>query len=75
MEDGVSKGNMEQIIGYDPEAVELYLGPAMPEKHTWVEPSLTEHLFKAAPSANAKEITVKATDRFGNVYTQKITLG
>lgn len=75
LEDGVAKGNMEQIIGYDPEAVELYKGPVMPKKHTWVEPSLTEHLFTAKPSASAKEITVKATDRFGNVYTKNITVG
>jgi hypothetical protein len=66
---------MEQTIGFDPEAVELYQGPAMPKKHTWVEPSLTDHLFAAKPSANAKVITVKATDRFGNVYTEKVTLG
>lgn len=74
LEDGVSKGAMEQILDYDPIAVELYKGPAIPAKHKWVEPNLTEHLFAATPSAAAKEITVKATDRFGKVFTTVLSL-
>jgi hypothetical protein len=71
-EDGISKGAMEQRVAYDPWAVELYLGPQLPKKHKFVEPTLTDHMFFATPSANAKKITVKATDRFGNVYEESI---
>jgi hypothetical protein len=74
MEDGVSQGAMKQIVAYDPLAVELYKGPALPAKSKWVEPNLTEHLFAATPSANAKKVTVKATDRFGNEYIKDMVL-
>jgi hypothetical protein len=74
MEDGVAKGAMEQRVSLDPLAVELYAGPELPKKHKFVEPSLTDHIFFARPSANAKQIEVKATDRFGNVYIEKINL-
>ena len=68
-EDGNLKGNMEQRVAMDPMAVELYNGPQLPKKHKFVEPSLADHLFFAKPSTDAKQIMVKATDRFGNVYT------
>lgn len=73
-EDGVSKGAMEQRVSFDPWAVELYAGPALPKKHKFVEPTLNDHMFFAKPSASAKQITVKATDRFGNVYEDNLTL-
>jgi hypothetical protein len=74
MEDGQSKGTLTQYIGLDPQAVELYQGGEIPKHHKWVEPMTTDHLFLATPSASAKEITVKATDRFGNVYQQSMKL-
>jgi hypothetical protein len=74
MEDGVHKGAMKQIISYDPQAVELYKGPGLPAKRKWVEPNLTEHLFAATPSAGAKKITIKATDRFGNEFVKEMML-
>jgi C terminal of Calcineurin-like phosphoesterase len=52
----------------------LYLGREKPSKHTWVEPVETDHLFVATPSSMAKNIKVKATDRFGNVYEEQITV-
>jgi hypothetical protein len=74
MEDDVLKGEMKQIISYDPQALELYKGPTIPVKHKWVEPNLTEHLFAATPSAAAKKITVRATDRFGVQYVREMML-
>ncbi len=68
LEDGELKGVMQQHLGYDPAAVNLYKGPQLPQKHKWVEPNLTDHLFIATPSQTAKKITVRATDRFGRVY-------
>lgn len=65
LEDGVVKGNMKQIRCQDPVVVANF--PA--NMHVF-----SDHFFAAVPEAGTKEITVKATDRFGNVYTQKIQL-
>ncbi|MBS7564072.1 calcineurin-like phosphoesterase C-terminal domain-containing protein [Mucilaginibacter sp. Bleaf8] len=73
-EDGNSKGDMQQRVAFDPWALELYDGPALPKKHKFVDPTLTDHLFFAKPSAGAKSIKVVATDRFGNQFTQSINL-
>lgn len=73
-EDGVSKGIMEQRVGLDPWAVELYEGVEMPVKHKFVDPTLADHLFFAKPSGNSKNILVKATDRFGNVYEERLSI-
>ncbi len=73
-EDGKSRGAMEQKMGLDPMAVELHGGPQLPVKHKWVDPTLTDHLFECTPSAGAKEISVRATDRFGRIYEEKITV-
>ena len=73
-EDGVAKGPMQQRAAKDPWAIELYAGPELPVKHKFVEPMLTDHLFFAKPSADAKQIIVKATDRFGQVYTETIQI-
>ncbi len=74
MEDNAMKGIMEQRVGLDPWAVELYAGPELPKKHRFVEPTMADHLFVAKPSPGAKNITVKATDRFGNVFTETLEL-
>ena len=73
-EDEVAKGTMEQRVELDPWSIELHGGAALPKKHKWVEPTLTDHLFFAKPSPTAKKITVKATDRFGNVFTETLQL-
>jgi hypothetical protein len=65
---------MEQQVGLDPWSVELYEGPELPKKHKFVDPTLTDHLFFATPSATAKNIKVVATDRFGKTYTQEIAV-
>ena len=73
-EDGQAKGAMQQRVGLDPLAVELYAGPELPNKHKFVEPTLADHLFYATPSKEARNVTVKATDRFGNVYIEELAL-
>lgn len=73
-EDGVKKGEMRQEMGLDPLSVQLHLGPQLPAKHKWVDPTVTDHLFFAKPSANARQIKVEATDRFGNVYAETLAL-
>lgn len=73
-EDDQAKGLMEQRVALDPWSIELHGGPQLPKKHKFVEPTLTDHLFFAKPSPGAKKITVKATDRFGNVFQDTIHL-
>jgi hypothetical protein len=62
---------MQQGVALDPLAVRLHAGPNLPAKHKWIEPSTTDHLFFAKPSAQAKEIRVEVTDRFGKTYTER----
>ncbi|WP_210517911.1 calcineurin-like phosphoesterase C-terminal domain-containing protein [Hymenobacter terricola] len=73
-ENGVRQGEMQQQIGFDPLAVQLQAGENLPAKHKWVEPTLTDHLFFARPSKDAKEIRIEATDRFGQVYRETIAV-
>ena len=68
-ENGKSQGSMKQDIGFDPLAVQLHAGDQLPAKHKFVDPTLTDHLFYAKPSAGTKEIKIEVTDRFGQVYT------
>lgn len=73
-EDGKLAGAMEQFTGYDPEAYAAYYGPELPSKRKWVEPIATDHLFVAKPKPGTKKITIKATDRFGNTYSEETLL-
>ncbi|RYY54255.1 MAG: metallophosphoesterase [Chitinophagaceae bacterium] len=72
LEAGVVKGNMVQRVGMDPWAVELYEGKELPVKQKWVEPTLNDHLFFARPSAGARQVTIRVTDRFGKVYEENV---
>ena len=73
-EDGRSKGPLTRSMGLDPMAVSLFKGPTLPSKHPFVEPTLTDHLFKVIPSAAAKKVKITAKDRFGNIYSEEIFL-
>lgn len=68
-EDGIQTGKMEQTRGVAPRARTLYAGDARPEKHDWVEPQPTDHLFAAPYNPDAARIRVEATDRFDRTYT------
>jgi hypothetical protein len=72
-EDGARRGEALRRRGHDPLSVELHTGPDKPARRTWVEPYTVDHLFVVPASAQAREITVEAADRFGRVYTA--TLG
>ena len=73
-EDGTHKGEMERFLGYDPLAYKNMFGEDVPEEKGSLEPTRTEHLFSAKPSANAKEIRVEVTDRFGNKFIKTLIL-
>jgi hypothetical protein len=68
-EDGVRTGEMERRTAVDPLTTELYAGDGRPDKHTWVNPQPTAHLFYAPINPNANRVRVEATDRFGRTYS------
>jgi hypothetical protein len=68
-EGGERRGLMSRRRGLDPLSVELHTGPTIPPRRTWVEPYVTDHLFYAPVPADARDVRVEATDRFGRVYT------
>ena len=74
-EDGIRKGLMSNRLGKDPMSVKMHTGPDAPERRTWVEPVITNHLFYAPVSPDAKEIRVVATDRFDRTYVTAIQTG
>jgi hypothetical protein len=67
-EDGRPRGPMRQGVGLDPLAVEQQTGPDKPPRRTWVEPSMTAHLYYAPVSPGARDVRVEATDPWGRVY-------
>ena len=71
-EDGVKVCDMEQFKAQDPLARELYKDPSS-LKRTWVYAAPTENMFREKHSAQAKTLEVRATDRFGRVYSQTIS--
>jgi hypothetical protein len=72
--DGVSKGSLMQYEGFDPNAYKTMLGAELPKGRSFAEPHNTSHLFKAMIPANAKNVKVVATDRFGKAFTSGITV-
>jgi hypothetical protein len=68
-EDGVRRGAMARRTARDPWAVERFTGPDRPERRSWVEPGLVDHLFFAPVAAGARSVVVEWTDRFGARWT------
>ena len=66
-------GVLENVAGFDPQAVRLFKGPKLPVKRSFAEPSRTDHLFMAHFSPEVKTIRVVAVDRFGNKYEQQLS--
>ncbi len=66
---GETKGALEQFTGFDPVAYANFIGPDLPKTRGFAEPHQTNHLFKAVLPADAREVVVKVTDRFGKIYT------
>ena len=71
--DGGKAQKMESFTAYDPAAQVMY---ADREKldHPYVYPTPADHFYRVAIPAGARVAEVTATDRFGRVYTQTITL-
>lgn len=73
-EDGKFQGKMQQEVAFDAEAVQYMQGPDKPGKYPWIEPRLTDHMFFATPSKDARKVSIEVTDRFGNRYVEEIVL-
>lgn len=69
-EDGVKVCDMQRFEDKDPLACELYRDPSK-LRRSWVCAVLTQNLFKATPSADARLLEVKVTDRFGESWSVK----
>lgn len=76
-QNGEYRGIMKQVEEYSPlhtaeiESTYRERDHAMPEhKRT----RISRHYFAARPSSKAETVTIKVTDRFGNVWTETISL-
>ena len=67
-EDGIRTGPMARRVGLDPKSRSLHAGDGQPEKHPWVEPEPTAHLYYAPANPDANRVRVEATDPFGRTY-------
>lgn len=74
LEDGRRMGEMQREAALDPLSVELHLGAAKPEKHKWVEPQLTDHMFFAKLSDATKRVAVHVMDRFNHIYKEEVDI-
>lgn len=72
-EDGKCMGNMERFEGYDP-AAKTICADRERMVYDWIMPIKTEHLFRATPYKKDALVEVRVTDRFGNIYKEKIQL-
>lgn len=73
LENGVSIGEMEQYTDYDPGTYAFLKSSGLNEPGSRNSPHhyiKTNHLFRLKPMDNNAKISIKATDRFGNVYFQ-----
>jgi hypothetical protein len=71
-EDGVKKGEMTLRRSLDPTSEKLYTGPDLPQKHKWVDPVNSDHIYFAPASKEAQTIVVEAINRWGTVYSTKL---
>ncbi|TJZ61919.1 serine/threonine protein phosphatase [Sphingobacterium olei] len=72
LENGIDKGSMEQYVGVDPLAKELF-SDKRKLKYDWISPSSTKHLFRTTAINADYDIEIRITDRFGKVYTQSLS--
>ena len=70
-ENGIKKGSPEKKVALDPWSVELHTGPELPQRRTWVEPQLNDHIFFFKPEST-DNLHIEVKDRFGKVYTKKV---
>lgn len=70
-ENDILKGEMERYWGEDPLAKQTYK-PNTNKKYSWLGIKDTHHLFKAEIGDTTTKITVRITDRFGNIQIKHL---
>jgi hypothetical protein len=74
-QDGTYMGIVKQVKEYSPlhtaEMEERYQGRKISE---YKRTRIADHYFAVTPSADASEVEIKVTDRFGNVFREKVSL-
>lgn len=71
LENNKVMGTMNQYTGIDPIAKQM-CEEKKGELLSWIAPVPTNHLFRITPRNPKAKLSVRVTDRFGNVYLQKI---
>ena len=57
----------------DPDYVDLYATVTNKTTRKYCKPVNSFHMFRIKPSEGIREGEVRVTDRFGNLYTQKVS--
>ncbi len=70
-EDGNVMGEMTRVEAVDPLTVALTSDKSK-LRYSWIGASKSPHMFHARPVNPDARLGVRATDRFGNVYTQEL---
>jgi len=77
-DNGVSYSDMIRITEktYDPEAFNYFgsEGAGKVSGRTWIDSSLTDHIFYCVPAAGVTTVIIKVTNHFGEEYTKDIIL-
>ena len=73
-ENGNKKGQMTRRTSKDPLSVKQHSGSEKPQKHSWVEPNITSHLYYAPVSTETKEIVIEAVNPWGQKFVEKQSL-
>lgn len=71
LENDKIQGEMTHFTGVDPDA-EILCSDKEKIKYDWISVIKTQHLFRASPKNPAAKISIKVTDRFGNIYLEDI---
>lgn len=71
LENGKPMGEMTRYNGVDPKMVEMSADKSK-LRYSWIGAANTDHMFRAKPVDPTARITIRVTDRFGNVYTQDL---
>lgn len=71
-ENGIERGDMKQISGYDPSIANYCERFNATFKHKYIGADVTEHLFYAVPQLENSKFRVEVTDHCGRKYVQEL---
>jgi hypothetical protein len=73
---GEKIGSPSRVLEKDPDAIKYFEGSEIPEKHKWIEPVFTDHMFEVNLNNLRKndKITIEAANQFGDIFTESIVI-